>query len=1114
MVDVLPPSVAAALDELEASLAPAIAVGVREYARRPATEQGSISLQFGTVEGVFASAGYATVVFDGQTTSVPVTMLGAAVAGERVAVMFYPPSGTLLIGQVNPTGGGSGGSGSTGLDWFNVKTYGAKGDSVTVDTNAVQAASNACAAAGGGILYFPAGTFPCQFSFTSNTQILGEGDGATILRLPDNASGAGLSGSSLDDEANVAFVLEDNVTQLSMEAPATSGSPSGPPVDLQGSGGQIQLENSLDLQLEAGAGGGSGGGVTGIAVIQSAGFGALTGTGSTGGISDFSIRGLSVDGNQATNPTGYGIQIYGYDYRLDNIDISNCGADGLYSEWSAASATETAVTWTDVEVHGCTGAGITDRGPKGTHQYGVSSYGNGSNNFRGDTLSWRNVREYGAVGDGIADDTAAIQAALNSLPASSGGTVFIPDGTYLLLTGPLVAQGATTIRGASPRSVTLQIGPGSAPCQAIVTPDDGIQRSGFELRDIALDGAAATNTSTVAPLIQISAMNEAVIDNCWITNQRGDAVRMGQATVGMYCTVPMITRNKIRADPVNTQGSGLFLDAGSSDGMIAFNDIGWCRGTVGAAGIILSFHPGSELIGNQCWQCYYGYQIYLSDRTRMTSCLSDYAKLHGYVIQASNYVQLSNCQSRYSSDTAFSGGTHDTGDGFLIDGTGGYGDLMLVGCQALGPDTRWGVNASNLTRVRIDGDFNNCFGGPKLITNCTFLPYPTQFQAESFRADETVQPFDHTVPSLVLARTNVAASTDYIAQLFQAVSAFAGNALEMNMAFSGTFTGKYISATTGSGFTEEFAVAAGGGITAGSLLEPSALQPAHNIPSIALSRTNPTASNDYLIQLIHGTSTYTGTALQVSMATSGTFSGKFLAGTVGAGATELFAFPSDGTGAALSLSKGLTGAISSSRYVGATNSGAPTTGTFGVGDFVIARDGNLWICTTAGSPGTWTNAGGAGSLVSSVAGRTGAVTLAQADIAGLTTADSPTFNALTLANTTITSGTLANYFHATSAFTGIGLGMNFGTFGGTYTGKFISLAVNSVEHFSVTAAGSLVAASTIGFNGKAAQALTGWAAPTGTLSRATFDQSTATLADVAQRLAALVTDLRANGVIG
>jgi len=51
---------------------------------------------------------------------------------------------------------------------------------------------------------------------------------------------------------------------------------------------------------------------------------------------------------------------------------------------------------------------------------------------RGTTV--RSVKTYGAVGDGRHDDTAAIQAAINSLP-STGGTVTIPAGTYMIDTG-------------------------------------------------------------------------------------------------------------------------------------------------------------------------------------------------------------------------------------------------------------------------------------------------------------------------------------------------------------------------------------------------------------------------------------------------------------------------------------------------------------------------------------------------------------------------------------------------------------------------------------------------------------------------------------------------------
>lgn len=59
-----------------------------------------------------------------------------------------------------------------------------------------------------------------------------------------------------------------------------------------------------------------------------------------------------------------------------------------------------------------------------------------------------NVRDYGALGDGRSDDTAAVQRALDALrPAGGGGgIVFVPAGRYLFR-GSIVVPAATTLRG-------------------------------------------------------------------------------------------------------------------------------------------------------------------------------------------------------------------------------------------------------------------------------------------------------------------------------------------------------------------------------------------------------------------------------------------------------------------------------------------------------------------------------------------------------------------------------------------------------------------------------------------------------------------------------------------
>lgn len=45
-----------------------------------------------------------------------------------------------------------------------------------------------------------------------------------------------------------------------------------------------------------------------------------------------------------------------------------------------------------------------------------------------------NLADYGAVGDGVADDGPALQSALDAVAAAGGGTVFVPAGRYAIIT--------------------------------------------------------------------------------------------------------------------------------------------------------------------------------------------------------------------------------------------------------------------------------------------------------------------------------------------------------------------------------------------------------------------------------------------------------------------------------------------------------------------------------------------------------------------------------------------------------------------------------------------------------------------------------------------------------
>ena len=65
------------------------------------------------------------------------------------------------------------------------------------------------------------------------------------------------------------------------------------------------------------------------------------------------------------------------------------------------------------------------------------------------------VKDFGAIGDGVADDTVAIQAALDALQVRGGGTVYLPAGVYKI-TATLNLPALVSIEGAG-QFTTLRV---------------------------------------------------------------------------------------------------------------------------------------------------------------------------------------------------------------------------------------------------------------------------------------------------------------------------------------------------------------------------------------------------------------------------------------------------------------------------------------------------------------------------------------------------------------------------------------------------------------------------------------------------------------------------------
>jgi hypothetical protein len=102
--------------------------------------------------------------------------------------------------------------------FFNVRQFGAAGNGVAVDTNSINKAIDACAAAGGGTVYFPAGTYLSGTVRLKNNVTLWLDSGATLLGSKDLANyGTAVDGQAWYD----ALILAKNVRHVAIVGAGT-----------------------------------------------------------------------------------------------------------------------------------------------------------------------------------------------------------------------------------------------------------------------------------------------------------------------------------------------------------------------------------------------------------------------------------------------------------------------------------------------------------------------------------------------------------------------------------------------------------------------------------------------------------------------------------------------------------------------------------------------------------------------------------------------------------------------------------------------------------------------------------------------------------------------------
>ena len=255
-----------------------------------------------------------------------------------------------------------------------------------------------------------------------------------------------------------------------------------------------------------------------------------------------------------------------------------------------------------------------------------------------------NVKMFGAIGDGITDDTIAIENALNYISFNGGGKIYFPFGIYLV-SRTLKLVGNTLLEGSGRRASLIRLKDNSN-CNVLETYDDGQQRYYLHIKDIGIDGNAQNQLSgSDSNGIVITNMNECTVENIGIWNPRKSGLVVN-GTGDLMSTVPMIKHPLIRGDVLHTEGDGIELTYGSYDGIITGCDVGFFKS---GAGIKMTGHNGATLSDSNLWQNRFGMYMDGTNRTRLSNMLSDYANRYGFFSNNCHDTQWVGCQSRMSS---------------------------------------------------------------------------------------------------------------------------------------------------------------------------------------------------------------------------------------------------------------------------------------------------------------------------------------------------------------------------------------------------------------------------------------------------------------------------------
>jgi len=115
-----------------------------------------------------------------------------------------------------------------------------------------------------------------------------------------------------------------------------------------------------------------------------------------------------------------------------------------------------------------------------------------------------NVQNFGAKGDGVSDDTAAIQQAIDAAAAAGGGQVYVPPGTYIVTGGEEPSDGCLMLKsnvymyGDGMGVSNIKVADGSdTKITGVIRSAYGEETHDFGLSNLTIDGNRDNTTGKI-----------------------------------------------------------------------------------------------------------------------------------------------------------------------------------------------------------------------------------------------------------------------------------------------------------------------------------------------------------------------------------------------------------------------------------------------------------------------------------------------------------------------------------------------------------------------------------------------------------------------------------------